>query len=380
MATLTSRQRMITAMLNGRPDSVPVAPDISNMVPCRLTGKPFWDIYLYWDPPLFLAYVDAVKYFGFDGWLPDAPACFPHEQAWIDTQPTWREAIVLKKPDMIYTRQHAVIDGREVWSEVCTVYPIDNPPTPNVPLHKVGLPAGAPAEYEDVERRSAWPGLTGYRKAREMMGEAGAVGIMVTLPGLEYKPEAITDFFYHPDAVIERCEREHQAIIRRTEAIVQEKPDFVLVGMSGHMIFNPEPIFRQLSLRTLQEVTALCKRAGIPTQIHCCGPSYSLVKMSAEETDLNSINPLESPPMGDVDLAQVKREFGHRLSLMGNLNTPELMLKGTPGEVRDAAKRAIDDAAAGGGFILSSGDQCGRDTPDANLFAMIEVARDHQYD
>ena len=28
-----------------------------------------------------------------------------------------------------------------------------------------------------------------------------------------------------------------------------------------------------------------------------------------------------------------------------------------------------------GGFILSTGDQCGRDTPQANQFRMVEVAK-----
>ena len=27
----------------------------------------------------------------------------------------------------------------------------------------------------------------------------------------------------------------------------------------------------------------------------------------------------------------------------------------------------------GGGFILSTGDQCGRDTPEANIFKLVEV-------
>ena len=31
--------------------------------------------------------------------------------------------------------------------------------------------------------------------------------------------------------------------------------------------------------------------------------------------------------------------------------------------------------AAGGRFILSTGGQCGRDTPDRNLSAMIETAK-----
>ena len=26
---------------------MPVAPDISNMIPAKLTGLPFWDLYLY---------------------------------------------------------------------------------------------------------------------------------------------------------------------------------------------------------------------------------------------------------------------------------------------------------------------------------------------
>ena len=41
---MTSRERMLTAFRGGIPDTVPVCPDISNMIPCRLTGKPYWDI------------------------------------------------------------------------------------------------------------------------------------------------------------------------------------------------------------------------------------------------------------------------------------------------------------------------------------------------
>ncbi|MCG3179644.1 MAG: hypothetical protein BIFFINMI_01985 [Phycisphaerae bacterium] len=47
-----------------------------------------------------------------------------------------------------------------------------------------------------------------------------------------------------------------------------------------------------------------------------------------------------------------------------------------------AVREAIDDAAGlpGSGqaparFILSTGDQCGRDTPDGNLRALVETAR-----
>ncbi|MCK5328724.1 MAG: cobalamin-binding protein [Candidatus Latescibacteria bacterium] len=79
--------------------------------------------------------------------------------------------------------------------------------------------------------------------------------------------------------------------------------------------------------------------------------------------------------MGDCDLKELKQKFGGTLCLMGNLHTTDVMLLGTPEDVERASRKAIEDAGAGGGFILSTGDQCGRDTPEENLFKMIEVAR-----
>ena len=64
---MTPRDRLLQVLSRKIPDCVPVCPDISNMVPARLTKKPFWDIYLYQDPPLWKAYIDAVKYFDLDG-------------------------------------------------------------------------------------------------------------------------------------------------------------------------------------------------------------------------------------------------------------------------------------------------------------------------
>lgn len=37
------------------------------------------------------------------------------------------------------------------------------------------------------------------------------------------------------------------------------------------------------------------------------------------------------------------------------------------------AIKCIEDAAEEGGFILSTGDQCGRNTPYENIFKLVEV-------
>ena len=71
---MTPRQRLLTVLQGAIPDRVPVAPDFSNMIPAKITGKPFWDLYLYNDPPIWEAYVDCAKFFGIDalmdGYLP----------------------------------------------------------------------------------------------------------------------------------------------------------------------------------------------------------------------------------------------------------------------------------------------------------------------
>lgn len=372
---MTSRDRMLVAMRGGTPDMVPVAPDMSNMIPCRLTGKPFWDVYLYQDPPLWQAYIEAVKRFGFDGWLCGVPVDV--SEPYDPPRPAWREAIVTRTQSRIYTRLHRTRDGNDEWTDWCNVYYIADSPTHGVPLSTVGLPAGTPSGWEDVVPRTSFTGPAAFHEARRQMGEHGVVALADGLPGLGLRPENVYQFYDDPEAVVQRCRRDHQAIVSRVERYLALKPDFVLIGISGFMITNPEPIFRQLALGCLKEIAEMCRRAGVPSQIHCCGPERDLVRICATETCLSSINPLEPPPMGDCDLAAIKNDFGDQISLMGNLHTTRVMLHGSPGGVRDASRKAIDDAAAGGGFILSTGDQCGRDTPDANIHAMIETARNY---
>lgn len=73
--TMTGRERMLTAFRRGKADSVPVSPDISAMVPVRLSGRPFDEMFLdglphngYASASVAQAYVDAVRYYGMDGW------------------------------------------------------------------------------------------------------------------------------------------------------------------------------------------------------------------------------------------------------------------------------------------------------------------------
>jgi uroporphyrinogen decarboxylase len=190
-------------------------------------------------------------------------------------------------------------------------------------------------------------------------------------------PEDIYAYYDDPRPFVEKAERMMERAERRLAQIARLdfEPDFLFCGGSGSLVWQSPDIFRELALPVLRHVTKLAHDMGIPTHVHSCGPEMALVEMAAEETHLTVIDPLEIPPMGDCDLAELKRLYGSKIVLKGNLHTTRVMLQGSVDTVIEASKRAIDAAATGGGFVLSSGDQCGRDTPDENLRAMVEVAR-----
>jgi uroporphyrinogen decarboxylase len=191
--------------------------------------------------------------------------------------------------------------------------------------------------------------------------------------GLETLSYAYHD---HRELILRLRELNEQQAMAQMEMILAERPDFVLLGGSGTITMQSPRIARELCLPTIQKLTAMAKQAGIPTMLHSCGKERILVKWCAEETDLNCINPLEIAPMGDCDLAEVKQSHGHQIALMGNLHTTQVMLMGSPQDVRRASLEAILAAGQNGGFILSTGDQCGRDTPDENIRAMLETAEE----
>lgn len=377
---MSPRQRLLTVLRGGIPDCVPVSPDFSNMIPCRLTGKPFWDLYLYNDPPPWEAYLTCAKRFGIDvlmdSYFPYQPPGGPAAAG-----PALETFIVLRTPEMIVTQQSWKENGLRRWRPRVDVYYIADSPTLGLDPAKLKLPP-VPVRYEPLERevRPVDCGPAGLQRIKDLLGEQGLVGVWGgTSTSALGSPEAIYDYYDYP----ERHEQWAQEQVESAEAYFQRimaapvKPDFLCIGGSGSLVYQTPEIFRQLALPAVKRIIELATAAGMPTHVHSCGPETELVKILAEETTLTVIDPLEIPPMGDCHLADLKRRYGDKLTLKGNLHTTDVMLRGTPAAVAAASRQAIDDAAAGGRFILSTGDQCGRDTPDENLQVMIETARSY---
>ncbi|MDR2568951.1 MAG: hypothetical protein LBD23_01470 [Oscillospiraceae bacterium] len=373
---MNSRQRLSTVLSGKIPDCVPVAPDTSNMIPARLTSKPFWDLYLYNDPPIWKAYIDCVKYFGFDSLMDGYCQINFDELGEIDHER--EEYIISEKPDRIITQWAKKANGKMFWENQVIVYFIDNPPS-YVSPEKINLP-NIPEKWKKVEGKHIYPqGEKLLELVFNEMGEHGLVGVFCGTTQLLHNEDDIYMYYDDPNPFFERRDALLKGYEKRFEKLMSLdfKPDFICTGASGTLTTQSPAIFRELGLPIAKKITGLCKEHGIPSHVHSCGPEAELVKIMVEETDLTVIDPLEIPPMGNCNLRELKKLYGDKIVLKGNLHTTNIMLSGSVQDVVDASKQAIDEAAEGGRFILSTGDQCGRDTPDENLFAMIETARSY---
>jgi uroporphyrinogen decarboxylase len=367
---------LLTVLAGKVPDCVPVSPDFSNMIPCRRTGKPFWDIYLYQDPPLHEAYLDTARQFDIDS-LYDSSYPLDLSDGPDGDAPPWETFIVDRRPDRLVTQRSYQDNGRRFWEPKLDCYRVADPPIRWLDPARVKLPP-EPARWEPVEGvRPVDHSPAGFARFKEAMGDQGLVSLKLASTLAFGDEQEVYRYYDHPELHEQWAADRLESVHRRFERIMAlpVKPDFVTVGASGTLVFQTVEMFRKVAFPAVALAIRLATDAGIPTHVHSCGPEKELIRIMAEETDLTVIDPLEQPPMGDCVLADIKRHYGKRIVLKVNLHTTETMLRGTPDDVIAAGRKAIAAAAHGGRFILSTGDQCGRDTPDENLYAMVETAR-----
>ena len=372
--TMSGRERIMTALRNQQPDRVPATPDISIMIPTRLTGKPFYEIEVDNQPSLTTAYINAAKHFGLDGWMFNGSLDFkakteiPEEKKIYKEKDQWIVHSVFHTPDGDLTQK--------------LIAPHDNPGTLTEKLIK-----DFPKDFKKI--RHFFSGVescdpTTYLQQKKLMGDQGMICVWVGVPGFQTfvtyfhgNLEAMAYAWHdYPDLFEELAHMMEVHELQRLEMALDIGVESILTGGSGSITLQSPALFRKFSLPGLKKITRLCRQAGVLCGIHSCGKERALVEACANETDLDYVNPLEVPPMGDCDLAELKQNFGHKLALMGNLHTTQTMLMGSVETVRLEGLKAIRAAGGNGGFVLSTGDQCGRDTPFENIFEIVRTVKE----
>jgi uroporphyrinogen decarboxylase len=148
---------------------------------------------------------------------------------------------------------------------------------------------------------------------------------------------------------------------------------FINSGYAGPPLVSPQ-MYREWDKPVLAAVAEVCRRHDVPLHLHQHGQVVVLME-DLIEAGVSIVCPLLPPPQGDVaDLAEVKRRYGGRIALKGNVD-PFLLLHGTPEEVEQAVRQTLQAAAPGGGFILGTADSTLAGTPFENIRAFVAAGK-----
>jgi MtaA/CmuA family methyltransferase len=122
-------------------------------------------------------------------------------------------------------------------------------------------------------------------------------------------------------------------------------------------------MYRDLLLPLHQEIV---RQTGCPIVLHCCGNTTDRLHYFAK-TGIDCYH-FES----QVEIHDAVAAAAGRMTLIGNINNPEILLRGTPMDVAAACRRAVD----GGVQILSPECAVPLSTPLPNLRMLVEVAEE----
>ena len=141
-------------------------------------------------------------------------------------------------------------------------------------------------------------------------------------------------------------------------------------------LISPEHIARLWAPRTERLVRAALG-TGRPVIFHCCGMQSPILPYLAE-WGVNAVHPLQ--PVAN-DIYAIHREYGSRLTLIGNMDVAGVLTFGTPDEVRRDTREHIERLAGDGGYVVCSSHSIIDSVPPENYLAMVEAAREYgRYD
>ncbi|MFW9993371.1 MAG: uroporphyrinogen decarboxylase family protein [Candidatus Odinarchaeota archaeon] len=173
--------------------------------------------------------------------------------------------------------------------------------------------------------------------------------------GLAYMSLGMEFFF---QSLYEKPELVRAAVERSTEwtiALVEQanaaEVDFIVLGDdaadNSRPLISPR-MFREL---ILPEYTKITKASDVPIIWHSDGNVKPLLPVIVE-AGFAGVHSLESK--AGVDLAEIKRQFGEKLVLAGNLDTTSVLCQSNHNLVRKDVERCIKQGAPGGGYLFSS--------------------------
>lgn len=142
-------------------------------------------------------------------------------------------------------------------------------------------------------------------------------------------------------------------------------------GTQLDLFISPE-MFDKFILPDTQRLVDLAHKHNRQVWMHCCGAVSKLIDRFID-AGINSLHPLQALARG-MDAESLATRFKGRIAFVGGIDTQQLLIHGTPDEIRAEVRRVRD--LLGPCYVVSpSHEAILPNVPPENVLAMAEEAR-----
>ncbi len=270
----------------------------------------------------------------------------------------------------------AVVMAEAIGAEVD--YPVDSPPR-----HMAGC-LGSTKDYRKLRKIDPWKDgrlpvwleavrIVVEKKGREVFimgrGDQGPFSLACMVRGIDdFLMEIATgedlDSILGLMRYCKECAVEFMKAMKSVGAHITSIGD----SLSGPDLISPK-MYEKFVFPLHRELAADCRKMGIPLSIHICGKTDAIldtwVNSGAEMIEIDH----------KTDLAAALQRTRNKTCILGNIDTSEVLSRGTTRDVELAAEQVLRLVMPKGDFFLNAGCLIARETPADNLKALVEVAK-----
>jgi MtaA/CmuA family methyltransferase len=176
------------------------------------------------------------------------------------------------------------------------------------------------------------------------------------------------DFYDDPAFVREVFEFVVAMELRFARFQVELGADLIGVGDAAASLVGPK-FYDEFVWPYEKKLVDALHVAGIKTRLHICGNTRRILagmgRLHCSIVELDSLSPV----------SEGREKMGPEQVLLGNIDPVRVLKDGTPESVYEAVGEC--HRQAGERFIVGAGCEVPRETPPANLRAMVRYAREH---
>lgn len=373
--TLTSRERVLTAIAHEEPDRVPMVIGVSNatgikMDPYRelkkLIGVSAPDQFLYDWPELGTAAIDEETMRRLHS---DVRGVLDMEPAWVlqrnrDRAPhsdyvnSWGSGAKEVQPGEWFPMV-------EPLAAATTIPEIENYPWPDM---------------EDPTRVA--------HVAEQAEHLAGGDYAVIATPWLLFPLERafamqgmetfLMNMALHPDfsealllKIADLCKR----LMSHFLDALNGNADIIKIGddlgTQQSLLMSPDMYRRVLKPIHADFIRFIKDRTNAKIMFHSCGDVYPLLD-DLVDIGIDILNPVQTSAGKLSDLARLKTRYGQNLTFCGAIDTHQILNRGTPEGVRAEVDRVVQVLGPGGGYLAGAVHTVMNDVPAANILSMVD--------